>query len=152
MRLDMVEAESQIVILTKKLDDALNAQNVASKAFEAANGKNRQLATEASARDEEISKFISDLDECLKGKVEVEAIKDFVMAEKKGLAKKLQDADANFVANVHLTEAYTSFSNCFVSVGQQKVITALRSERPHLDLSFLEAKFPPMDTEDPPKE
>ncbi|KAL2494988.1 hypothetical protein Fot_38745 [Forsythia ovata] len=97
-------------------------------------------------KSEEMLKVKSDLEEILKGKVEVEAIRDFVMA------KKLQDADANFLANFHLTEAYTIFSNYFASVGQQEVINALRSEHPDFDLSSFEAKFPPMDIEDPPTE
>ncbi|KAL2494487.1 hypothetical protein Fot_38244 [Forsythia ovata] len=151
----MVKAESQIDILTKRLDDTLNAQNIASEtseALDAANGKNHQLAAEDSAREGEIFKLKSNLEECLKEKMEVETIRDSIMAKKEDLVKKLQDADANFVANFHLTETYTSFSNYFVSVGQLEVITALRSERPDLDLSSLEAKFPPMDIVDPPDE
>ncbi|KAL2494837.1 hypothetical protein Fot_38594 [Forsythia ovata] len=130
-----------------QLDDALNAQHIASEALDATNGENRQLAADASAREEENLKLKSDLDECLKENVEVEAIRNSVMAENEDLAKKFEDADANFVANFHLIEEYTSFSNYFASVGQQEVITALRSERPDLDFSFLEAKFPPMDIE-----
>ncbi|KAL2489518.1 hypothetical protein Fot_42810 [Forsythia ovata] len=148
----MAEAESQIAILTKKLDNALNAQNKASEALEATNGKNRQLAAEATARKDEISKLKSDLEACLKEKMWVETVRDAVMAEREDLAKKLQDADANFVANFHLTEAYTSFFNYFASVRQQEVINALRTEHLDLDLSSLEAKFPPMDITDPPDE
>ncbi|KAL2493974.1 hypothetical protein Fot_37731 [Forsythia ovata] len=98
----MIEVDSQITILTKKLDNALNAQNIASEALKTTNRKNRQLDAEASVRDEEISKLKSDLAERLQGKVEIEAIRDSVMAEKEDLAKKLQDAYANFVANFHL--------------------------------------------------
>ncbi|KAL2528956.1 hypothetical protein Fot_21557 [Forsythia ovata] len=82
--------------------------------------------------------------------MEAEIVRDFVMVENEDLVKKLQDKDANLFANFHLTDAYTSFSNYFASVGQQEVITALRSERPDLDLSSLKAKFPPMDIVDPP--
>ncbi|KAL2529179.1 Uncharacterized protein Fot_21780 [Forsythia ovata] len=49
-----------------------------------------------------------------------------------------------------IEEAYTNFSNYFAIVGQQEVITALRSKRSNLDLSSIEAKFPQMDIEDPP--
>ncbi|KAL2489603.1 hypothetical protein Fot_42895 [Forsythia ovata] len=110
--LDMVEAESQITILTKKLDDSLTAQNIASEALEVANGENCRLTAEASARHEEVLKLKSDLEETLKDNAEIEA-------EKEDLAKKLQDADSNFIANFHLTEAYTNFSNYF-GVGQQE--------------------------------
>ncbi|KAL2509029.1 hypothetical protein Fot_32676 [Forsythia ovata] len=72
----MVEAESQIAILTKKLDDALNAQNIASEALETANGENRQLTAEAFAKQEDVLKIKVDLDEALKGKAEVEAQKE----------------------------------------------------------------------------
>ncbi|KAL2529130.1 hypothetical protein Fot_21731 [Forsythia ovata] len=81
-RLDMEEAESQVAILTKKLDDAINAQKIASEVLEAANGENRRLTTEASVRDDEILKLKSDLEESLKRKAEVEAIRDSAMAEK----------------------------------------------------------------------
>ncbi|KAL2480507.1 hypothetical protein Adt_33473 [Abeliophyllum distichum] len=90
-RLEIVEAESQVAILTRKFEDALNAQKIASEVLEAANGKNRQL------RD----------------------------------------------------EALGSFSNYFSIVGQQEVISVLRQEHPDFDHSSLEAKFPPMDIEDP---
>ncbi|KAL2548362.1 hypothetical protein Fot_09892 [Forsythia ovata] len=111
----------------------------------AANGENRRLTNEACARQEEVLKIKTDLEDSLKGKAEVEA-------QKEELAKNLQDANSNFIANCHLTDAYTSFSNYFASVRQHEVIIAFRSKRPDLDLSFLEAKFPPMDIEDPPEE
>ncbi|KAL2544374.1 hypothetical protein Fot_13607 [Forsythia ovata] len=117
------------------LEDALNARKISSKALEAPNRENRRLTAEASMRQDEMLKLKSDLDESVKGKVEVEAIKDSVMAEKENLANKHYDADANFVANFHLIEAYTKISNYFASVGQQEVITALRSKHPDLDLS-----------------
>ncbi|KAL2474650.1 actin cytoskeleton-regulatory complex protein pan1-like [Abeliophyllum distichum] len=135
-RSDISEAESQIAILTKKINDALNAQKIASKALEASNRENRRLVAE----------------ESLKGKIEVEAARDSMMTEKEDLVKKLQVAEANFDANFHLTEAYASFSNYFASVGQQKVINVLRSEHPDFDLTALEANLAPVDIEDPPEE
>ncbi|KAL2512614.1 hypothetical protein Adt_18214 [Abeliophyllum distichum] len=104
------------------------------------------------ARREEILKLKSELEKCQRGKAEVEIVRDSVMVEKEDLANGLEDAEDNFVANFHLTEAYTSFFNYFASVSQQEVITALCSKHPNLDLSSLEAKFPPMDIKDPPEE
>ncbi|KAL2519132.1 hypothetical protein Adt_15379 [Abeliophyllum distichum] len=121
----MAEAESQIAILMKKLDDALNAQKIASEALEAANEENRQLRAEVLARQEEVSKLKSEFEECQKGKAEAEVHRDSMMAEKETLTRKLRDAEAEFVANFHHTEASTSFSNYFASVGHQEVLATL---------------------------
>ncbi|KAL2527522.1 hypothetical protein Adt_12576 [Abeliophyllum distichum] len=141
VRSDIAEAESQFVILTKNLDDPLNAQKIASETLEASNGENHRLTAEAFARHEEILKLKSELEESFKEKVEVEAVWDSVMAENEDLVKKLQDAEANFIANFHRTEAHASFSNYFASVGQQEVINVLRSEHLDFDISVLKAKF-----------
>ncbi|KAL2488879.1 hypothetical protein Fot_42171 [Forsythia ovata] len=47
---EMAEAESQIAILMKRFEDALNAQKIASDALEAANGENRRLVAKALER------------------------------------------------------------------------------------------------------
>ncbi|KAL2471702.1 hypothetical protein Adt_39838 [Abeliophyllum distichum] len=49
-------------------------------------------------------------------------------------------------------EAYTNFSNYFASVGHQEVMATLQLEHPDLDITFLEAMFPPMNIEDDGKE
>ncbi|KAL2461836.1 hypothetical protein Adt_45256 [Abeliophyllum distichum] len=87
--LDMAEAKSQIAILTKKLEDTMNAQKIAIEALEAANGEKHRLRNEASARQEEILKLKTILEECPKGRVEAENINDSVIDEKEDLAKKL---------------------------------------------------------------
>ncbi|KAL2505884.1 hypothetical protein Adt_21505 [Abeliophyllum distichum] len=67
-RLEIVEADSQVAILTKKLEHALNTQKIASKALEVANGENRRLRDEALGRQDEFLKLKSELEECQNGK------------------------------------------------------------------------------------
>ncbi|KAL2552647.1 hypothetical protein Fot_06266 [Forsythia ovata] len=101
----MVEEESQISILTKRLDDALNAQNIASSALEAANEEKRKMMTEALTRHEEISRLLFELEESKNGKAEAEVHRASSLLEVEVLNQKLQNAEAEFVANFHQTEA-----------------------------------------------
>ncbi|KAL2471987.1 Uncharacterized protein Adt_40123 [Abeliophyllum distichum] len=109
MEADLKEFDSNVLNLTKKLNNANVAQKVITEALEAANGKKRK---EAEA-----------------GRKEVEV--------------KLANAEADFVANFHNTEAYTNFSDYFSRVGQQEVLSALRKDHPNFNLGSLEARFPP---------
>ncbi|KAL2481775.1 hypothetical protein Adt_34741 [Abeliophyllum distichum] len=66
---------------------------------------------------------------------------------KKEVEAKLANAEADFVANFHNTEAYSNFSDYFARVGHQEVLTALRNDHPDFDANNLEARFPPPDAE-----
>ncbi|KAL2497998.1 hypothetical protein Adt_23548 [Abeliophyllum distichum] len=70
------------------------------------------------------------------------------MEEKLGEAEaKLKNAEAEFVANFHNTEAYTNFFDYFARIGQQEVLIVLRNDHPNFDIASLEARFPPLDVE-----
>ncbi|KAL2456622.1 hypothetical protein Adt_15038 [Abeliophyllum distichum] len=70
------------------------------------------------------------------------------MEEKLGnVEAKLENAEAEFVANFHNTEAYTNFSDYFARVGQQEVLTVLRKDHPSFDIGPLEARFLSPDVE-----
>ncbi|KAL2474483.1 hypothetical protein Adt_35219 [Abeliophyllum distichum] len=64
---------------------------------------------------------------------------------KKEVEARLANAEADFVANFHNTEAYTNFADYFARVGHQEVLTALRNDHPEFDVKVLEARFPPPD-------
>ncbi|KAL2505377.1 Uncharacterized protein Adt_20998 [Abeliophyllum distichum] len=138
MEVDLKESDSNLLNMTKQLDNANAAQRVAAEALEAANNEKRRLLEEAKARDEEVLGLRKDLANAEDGRKEAEAGKREVEA-------KLANAEANFVANFHNTEAYTNFTDYFARVGQQEVLTALRSDHPDFDVKTLEARFPPPD-------
>ncbi|KAL2542911.1 hypothetical protein Adt_03889 [Abeliophyllum distichum] len=69
------------------------------------------------------------------------------LAEKKEMEAKLENVEAEFVANFYNTEAYTNFSGYFTRVGHQEVLTVLRIDHPSIDLGPLEAGFPPPNVE-----
>ncbi|KAL2458320.1 hypothetical protein Fot_55797 [Forsythia ovata] len=100
-----------------QLGDVLNAQRIALEALEVANGENHRLTTEALARQEEVPRLKSELEECKMEKMEAESLRDSTLAENEYLNKRLQNAEAEFVANFHHTDAYSSFSSYFTSVG-----------------------------------
>ncbi|KAL2527437.1 Plus3 domain-containing protein [Abeliophyllum distichum] len=141
MEADLKESDSNLLNLTKQLDNANAAQRVAAEALEAANRDKRRLLEEAKSRDEEISGLRKELADAEKGKKETEDGKGEVEA-------KLANAEAYFVANFHNTEAYSNFADYFSRVGQQEVLTALRNDHPEFDVKNLEARFPPPDAED----
>ncbi|KAL2499714.1 Uncharacterized protein Adt_25264 [Abeliophyllum distichum] len=134
------ESDSNLLNLTKQLDNANAAQRVAAEALEAANRDKRRLLEEVKSRDEEISGLRKELADAEKGKKEAEDGKGEVEA-------KLANAEADFVANFHNTEAYSNFADYFARVGQQEVLTALRNDHPEFDVKNLEARFPPPDAE-----
>ncbi|KAL2532387.1 Uncharacterized protein Adt_05738 [Abeliophyllum distichum] len=138
MEADLKESDSNLLNLTKQLDNANAAQKVAAEALEAANKEKRHLLEEAKSRDEEVSGLRKDLAIAEDGRKEAEAGKREVEA-------RLANAEADFVANFHNTEAYTNFPDYFARVGQQEVLTALRNDHPDFDVKFLEARFPPPD-------
>ncbi|KAL2497704.1 putative abhydrolase domain-containing protein [Abeliophyllum distichum] len=140
MEADLKESDSNVLNLTKQLENANAAQKVAAEALEAANKEKRRLLEEAESRDEEISGLRKDLESSKNGRKEVEAGKREVEA-------KLANAKAEFMANFHNTEAYTNFSDYFARIGQQEVLTALRNDYPDFDIRSLEARFPPPDLE-----
>ncbi|KAL2505186.1 Uncharacterized protein Adt_20807 [Abeliophyllum distichum] len=138
MEADLKESDSNLLNLTKQLDNANAAQKVATEALEAANIEKRRLLEEAKSQDEEVSGLRKDLAIAEDGRKEAEAGKREVEA-------RLASAKADFVANFHNTEAYTKFVDYFARVGQQEVLTALRNDHPDFDVKSLEARFPPPD-------
>ncbi|KAL2532446.1 Uncharacterized protein Adt_05797 [Abeliophyllum distichum] len=140
MEAALKESDSNLLNLTKQLDNANVAQKVAAEALEPANKEKRRLLEEAKSRDEEVSCLRKDLELSENGKKEAEAGKGEVEA-------RLSNAEADFVANFHNTEAYTNFSDYFARVGQQGVLTALRNDHSDFDVKSLEARFPPPDVE-----
>ncbi|KAL2453802.1 putative abhydrolase domain-containing protein [Abeliophyllum distichum] len=140
MEADLKESDSNLLNMTKQLDNANAAQRVAAEALEAANNEKRRLLEEVKARDEEVSGLRKDLAIAEDGRKEAEAGKREVEA-------KLASAEADFVANFHNTEAYTNFADYFAKVGQQEVLTTLRNDHPEFNVKVLEARFPPPDVE-----
>ncbi|KAL2486598.1 putative abhydrolase domain-containing protein [Abeliophyllum distichum] len=94
MEADLKESDSNLLNMTKQLDNANAAQKVAAEALEAANKEKRLLLEEAKSRDEEISKLRKELANAEKGKKEAED-------GKKEVEARLANAEADFVANFH---------------------------------------------------
>ncbi|KAL2497987.1 hypothetical protein Adt_23537 [Abeliophyllum distichum] len=155
---DLKELEANVLQLIKKLDDANAAQKVAVKALEEANEEMRLLNEDAAFQQlegtrlkeaaeldkAEIARLRKSLEVYGKRKRKADAEVAGLLSEKNQLLEMLDNADENFMANFHLTKAYTNFSNYFASVGQQKVLATLRSEHLDLDIASLEAKFSPV--------
>ncbi|KAL2497144.1 Uncharacterized protein Adt_22694 [Abeliophyllum distichum] len=140
MEANLKESDSNLLNMTKQLDNANAAQKVAAEALEATNIEKRRLLEEAKSRDEEISGLRKELANAENGKKEAED-------GKKEVEARLANAEVDFVANFHNTDAYTNFADYFARVGQQEVLTALRNDHPELDVKVLEARFPPPDVE-----
>ncbi|KAL2542180.1 Plus3 domain-containing protein [Abeliophyllum distichum] len=140
MEADLKESDSNLLNMTKQLDNANAAQKVAAEALEAANKEKRWLLEEAKSRDEEISGLRKELANAENGKKEAED-------GKKEVEARLANAEADFMAKFHKTEAYTNFADYFARVGQQEVLTVLRNDHPEFDVKVLEARFPPPDVE-----
>ncbi|KAL2519568.1 Uncharacterized protein Adt_15815 [Abeliophyllum distichum] len=147
MEADLRESDSNLLNMTKQLDNANAAQKVAAEALEAANMEKRRLQEEAKSRDEEISSLRRELANAANGKKVAEEGREEVEARLKEAEAKLANAEADFVANFHNTEAYSNFSDYFARVGQQEVLTALRTDHPDFDVKNLETRFPPPDAE-----
>ncbi|KAL2498008.1 Uncharacterized protein Adt_23558 [Abeliophyllum distichum] len=137
---DLKESDSNLLNMTKQLDNANAAQKVAAEALEAANNEKRRLLDEAKSREEEMSGLREELAKSERGKKEAED-------GKKEVEARLANAEADFVANFHNTEAYTNFADYFARVGHQEVLTALRNDHPEFDVKNLEVRFPPPDAE-----
>ncbi|KAL2504189.1 Uncharacterized protein Adt_19810 [Abeliophyllum distichum] len=140
MEADLKESDSNLLNMTKQLDNANAAQKVAAEALEAANKDKRRLLEEAKSREEEMSGLREELAKSEKGKKEAED-------GKKEVEARLANAEADFVANFHNTEAYTNFADYFARVGHQEVLTALRNDHPKFNVKNLEVRFPPPDAE-----
>ncbi|KAL2541132.1 Uncharacterized protein Adt_02110 [Abeliophyllum distichum] len=140
MEADLKESDSNLLNMTKQLDNANAAQKVAAEALEAANIEKKRLQEEAKSREEEVLSLRKELADAGKAKQEAEE-------GKKEVEAKLANAEADFVANFHNTEAYSSFSDYFARVGHQEVLTALRNDHPDVNVKDLEARFPPPDVE-----
>ncbi|KAL2533381.1 Uncharacterized protein Adt_06732 [Abeliophyllum distichum] len=147
MEADLRESDSNLLNMTKQLDNANAAQKVAAEALEAANMEKRRLQEEAKSQDEEISSLRRELANAANGKKVAEEGREEVEARLKEAEAKLANAEADFVANFHNTEAYSNFSDYFARVGQQEVLTALRTNHPDFDVKNLETRFPPPDAE-----
>ncbi|KAL2454031.1 hypothetical protein Adt_48471 [Abeliophyllum distichum] len=73
MEADLKESESNVLNLTKQLDNVNAAQKVTAEALEAANGEKRRLLEEAKLRDDEIQSLRRDLESSENGRKEAEA-------------------------------------------------------------------------------
>ncbi|KAL2467247.1 putative abhydrolase domain-containing protein [Abeliophyllum distichum] len=140
MEADLKESDSNLLNMTKQLDNANAAQKVAAEALEAANIEKKRLLEEAKSREEEVLSLQKELADAGKAKQEAEE-------GKKEVEAKLANAEADFVANFHNTEAYSNFSDYFARVGHQEVLTALRNDHPEVNVKDLEARFPPPNAE-----
>ncbi|KAL2455994.1 hypothetical protein Adt_47003 [Abeliophyllum distichum] len=101
---------------------------------------------------DEVQCLRGDLDSSESIRREAESSVARLLGEKKEMEErlgsveaKLVNAEAEFVANFHNTEAYTNFSDYFARVGQQEVLAALKNDYPNFDMGTLEARFPPPD-------
>ncbi|KAL2517344.1 Uncharacterized protein Adt_13591 [Abeliophyllum distichum] len=83
-----------------------------------------------------------------KRRTEAKAEVTRLLGEKNEMEAKLKNVEADFIANFHNTEAYTNFSDYFAKVGHQKVLAALRAERPDLDLGPLGDRFSPSEADE----
>ncbi|KAL2461760.1 hypothetical protein Adt_45180 [Abeliophyllum distichum] len=135
---DLRESDSNILQLTKQLVTANAAQKVAKK----------RLLSESESRNLEFQRLRGELEVSEKGRTEAEAKVTRLLGEKKEMEAKLENVEADFIANFHNTEAYTNFADYFARVGHQEVLAALRTERPDLDLEPLGDKFPPPEADE----
>ncbi|KAL2465646.1 hypothetical protein Adt_41497 [Abeliophyllum distichum] len=145
MNQNLAEAGGNITDLTKRLDDALAAQAITASALEKANEEKKVLQLSSHS---EVSLLKAKLEATAKARSNSEDVYVRILAEKKALEDKLSNAEAEFTANFHNTEAYASFSSFFASVGQQEVHTALRNDFIDFNIAPLEEKFPPVELGD----
>ncbi|KAL2518298.1 hypothetical protein Adt_14545 [Abeliophyllum distichum] len=110
--------DSNVLNLTKQLDNANAAQKVAAEALEVANQENRHLL-------DEVQNLRENLESSENGKKEAKSEVARLMGEKKEMEEKLgkveaklENAEAEFVVNFCNTEAYTNFMDYFARVGQ----------------------------------
>ncbi|KAL2492345.1 hypothetical protein Adt_27973 [Abeliophyllum distichum] len=148
LQADLRESESNFLNLTKQLDNANAAQRVAAEALEVANKEKKRLLDESKSHEQKARSLRKNLEAAEKGRKEAEAEVARLLGEKKEMEAKLENVEAEFVANFYNTEAYTNFSDYFARVGHQEVLTVLRTNHPSLGLGPLETGFSPPDVED----
>ncbi|KAL2533269.1 hypothetical protein Adt_06620 [Abeliophyllum distichum] len=90
--------------------------------------KRKRLLEEAKSREEEILGLRNELANAESSKKEAEDWEGWKVEA------RLTNAEADFVANFHNTEAYTNFADYFARVGHQEVLTALRNDHPEFDV------------------
>ncbi|KAL2497852.1 hypothetical protein Adt_23402 [Abeliophyllum distichum] len=122
LRVDFKESDTNVLHLTKKLDDANAAQK--------AEGLRGSLEASEKGRNDAEAEIVRLLD------------------QKNEMEKKMESVEADYVENFHNTEVYTNFSDYFAKVGHQEVLAALILEYPDFSISSLEARFPPPDDGD----
>ncbi|KAL2542937.1 hypothetical protein Adt_03915 [Abeliophyllum distichum] len=131
-------------VLEASLASAIRASTMQMKVlseFRTRIQEQRRLSAAASKSDKEQKQALEGLQAALDSAREKKE-----MEERLGSAEaKLENAEAEFVANFHNTEAYTNFSDYFARVGQQEVLAVLKNDYPNFDLGILEARFPPPD-------
>ncbi|KAL2531448.1 Uncharacterized protein Adt_04799 [Abeliophyllum distichum] len=128
MEADLKESDSNVLNLTKQLDNANATQKVQNLRGDLESFENGKKDAEA-----EVARLMGE-------KKEMEAKLEKVEA-------KLENAEAEFVVNFLNTEAYTNFSDYFARVGQQEVLIVRRKDHPSFDIGSLEARFPPPNAE-----
>ncbi|KAL2492127.1 Uncharacterized protein Adt_27755 [Abeliophyllum distichum] len=141
------ESNSNVLQLTKQLDNANAVRKVVAEALEATNVEKRCLQSEYESREMEAQLLQRDLEVSEKERKEAEAEVARLQGEKKEMKAKLESVEADFIANFHNTEGYTNFSDYFARVGHQEVLAVLRAEYPDLNLGPLRARFPPPEAE-----
>ncbi|KAL2474565.1 hypothetical protein Adt_35301 [Abeliophyllum distichum] len=100
-------------MLTKRLDDALNAQHVTFSTLERTNEEKKKLLEEASSSQSELVEL------------DAEVASAKLLVENESLEEKLENTKTEFIANFHNTDAYSNFSNYLASVGQQNFLNAI---------------------------
>ncbi|KAL2466583.1 hypothetical protein Adt_42434 [Abeliophyllum distichum] len=143
LQANLREFDSNVLQLTKQLDNANTAQKVAVEALEVANKEKRRLQGESESRELEGQSLRGYLEVFEKRRKEAEAEVARLLGEKKEMEAKLECVEADFAANFHNTETYTNFSDYFARVGHQEVLAVLRTDHPDLNLRSLQVRFPP---------
>ncbi|KAL2481173.1 hypothetical protein Adt_34139 [Abeliophyllum distichum] len=141
--MDLKESDSNILQLTKKLDDANAAQKITTEALEAANQEKKQAFEESASCRLEAEGLRLSLEASEKGRKDAEAEMARLLAKEKDMEEKLRSVEVEYVANFHNIEAYTNFSNYFAKVGHQEVLAVLRLDYPDFNIGSLEARFSP---------
>ncbi|KAL2542708.1 hypothetical protein Adt_03686 [Abeliophyllum distichum] len=103
--------------------------------------KKRRLLEESTSRWLEAKGLMGSLDTSKASRKEAKVEIARLVGEKKEMERKLESVKAEYVANLHNTEAYTNFSDYFAKVGHQEVLAVLKSDYADLSLGSLEARF-----------
>ncbi|KAL2486138.1 Uncharacterized protein Adt_30894 [Abeliophyllum distichum] len=126
LQVNLRKFDSNVLQLTKQLDNANTAQKVIVEALEVDNIEKRRLQR----------------------RTEAEAEVTQLLGEKKEMEAKLESMETDFITNFHNTKAYTNFSDYFARMAHQEVLAALKDERPDLNFGPLRDRFPPPEAED----